>query len=114
MLIHVVAASRTAAIAISALLCAAVHAPPSFAARPQGDKALCKKIQKAVRAGRMVEQIMADFQIDTRQLMKCLQTKGKSRKKKTTKPAKTTRSGSTAAPQPHIAKGGTLATHAVR
>ena len=108
----IITAARTAAaITLLALLCSAVHAPPLLAARQQGDKALCKKIQQAVRAGRSLEQIMADFQVDTRQLMKCLQKKGKSHKKKATTPAKTKPSGSTAAPQPHILKSSKLATH---
>ena len=102
---------QTAAITFLALLCSAVQSPPLLEARPQGDKALCKKVQQAVRAGRTPEQIMADFQVDARQLMKCLQKKGK---KKATKPSKVKRSGSRVAPQPHIAKGGEPATHAVR
>ena len=83
-----------------ALLISAGQATPSLQAGSRKQKAPCKKIKEAVLANRTLEQIMADFQVDEQQVMKCMQKKGKRRKEKTSKAPKSTHSGSTAAHQP--------------
>jgi BRCT domain type II-containing protein len=99
---------------IVALTLSAVPSTPPLEARPHGDKTLCKKIKAAVWAGRTLDQIMAELDVDAKQVMKCTQQKGKPRKQKAAKPAKSKRSGSTTAPKPNTAKTGQAAPSAAR
>jgi len=77
-----------------ALLSFSVSSLPALGAQSRGDKTLCKRIRQAVQAGRTLDQIMIDFEVDARRVMKCTQTKGKRRKQPPTKPNASKRSRS--------------------
>jgi len=75
-----------------ALLSFSASSPPALGAQSRGDKTLCKRIRQAVQAGRTLDQIMVDFEVDARRAMKCTQTKGKKRKQPLSKPGASKRS----------------------
>ena len=103
---------RTTGLFALSLVLAAAPSPPALGARARKDKALCKKIQQAVRAGRTLDQIMAEFQVDAQQVMACAQPKGKGHKAKKPHPSK--RAGSTSAPHRSIATVEKPAAHSGR
>jgi hypothetical protein len=59
--------------------------PLAAGSRPS---AICRKVRSAVRAGKTVEEITATLGIDTAQLAKCLQQRGRRRAAKKPKAAK--------------------------
>jgi hypothetical protein len=79
---------RTALTLALSLFFAAAPATPPVDAGSRKPKAPCKQIKEAVQAGRTLDQIMAEFQVDERQVTKCTQAKGKRRKEKKSKAAK--------------------------
>ncbi len=97
--------TATGLIPLLALALLLTTAPALLAARPQKDKALCKQVQKAVRAGHTLDQIMAEFGVDVQQLMQCVQTKGKGRQQKASKAAASKRAAS-AASRSSLSSGG--------
>lgn len=88
--------TATRLIRLLALALLLTTAPAPLAARPQKDKALCKQVQQAVRAGHTLDQIMAEFGVGVQQVMQCVQTKGKRRKQKAPTTAASTRAASAA------------------
>ena len=85
---------RAAGVLVLALLLSGASPPPALGVQLRGDKTLCKRIRQAVQAGRTLDQIMVDFEVDARRAMKCTQTKGKKRKQPATKPGAAKRSRS--------------------
>jgi hypothetical protein len=75
---------------------------PTLLSAASASKPSCKKISDAVRAGKTLEQITAEFDTDAATVMKCTQKKGKrkpaaqSPKKSTPKSAKSSKSQSSA------------------
>jgi hypothetical protein len=106
-------AVRCAARILVAVLCLFALPPPSMA-RSRSKNALCKQIKAAIWAGRTLDQIMTEFDVDARQVMKCTEQKGKARKQKAAKPAKSKHSGSASASKPNTAKTGQAAPSAAR
>jgi len=105
---------RAGRVLIVALALSAVPSMPPLEAGARGDKTLCKKIKAAIWAGRTLDQITTDFEVDARQVMKCTQQKGKARKQKAAKPAKSKHGGSASASKPNTATTGQAAPSAAR